>query len=148
MPAVWIVRANSICFGGEVAVRVVGEQLGQDQQAVQRRAQLVAHVRQELGLVLRATSASCSAFSSRPSAGHLDLAVLDLDVAVLLGEQRRLLLELGVGVLQLDRLALQLLGEALRLLEQLLGAGVGDDRVEHDADGLDRAGRGTAGAAR
>ena len=32
---------------------VVGERSGEDQQAVERRPQLVRHVRQELGLVLR-----------------------------------------------------------------------------------------------
>ena len=36
---------------GQVAVVVVGQQLGQDQQAVERRAQLVRHVGQELRLV-------------------------------------------------------------------------------------------------
>ena len=35
-----------------------------------------------------------------------------------------------------SRLRLQLLGQRLRLLEQLLGAHVGDDRVEDDADRL------------
>ena len=37
---------------GEVAVGVVLELLGEDEQAVERRAQLVRHVRDELGLVL------------------------------------------------------------------------------------------------
>ncbi len=37
---------------GQIALGVLGQQLRQDQQAVQRRAQLVAHVGQELGLVL------------------------------------------------------------------------------------------------
>jgi hypothetical protein len=40
-------------LGVEVALRVVREQPGQDEQAVERRAQLVRHVGQELGLVLR-----------------------------------------------------------------------------------------------
>ncbi len=38
-------------FGREIAVAVVGQQLGEDQRAVERRAQLVRHVGQELGLV-------------------------------------------------------------------------------------------------
>ena len=54
VPGVWIVCANSTCFVGEVLVLVVGEQLREDQQRVERRAQLVRHVRQELALVLRA----------------------------------------------------------------------------------------------
>ena len=116
-------------------------------------------------------SASCARLLLEALARELDLAVLQLDVAVLLAEQRRLLLELLVGLLQLLLLGLQqllgrlqrlrlllelgvrapqllLLGlqllrallqlarELLRLLEQLLGALVGDDRVEHDAERL------------
>ena len=75
--------------------------------------------------------------------GLLDLGVLGLDVAVLRGQQRRLVLQLGVGPLQLDLLILQLFGprlelggEPLRLLEQCIGARVGDDRVEVDPEGL------------
>ena len=154
----------------EVALRVVGEQLGEDEQRVQRRAQLVAHVRQELALVLRGQRQLVRLLLER-LAGQLDLAVLPLDVAVLLAEQRRLLLELLVGLaqllllglqqllgglerlrlllelgvgapqllllgLQLLRALLQLARQLLRLLEQLLGALVGDDRVEHDAERL------------
>ena len=40
-------------LGGEVARAVLREQFGQDQRAVQRGAQLVRHVGEELGLVLR-----------------------------------------------------------------------------------------------
>ena len=71
--------------------------------------------------------------------GHLrrlDLAVLHLDVAVAQLEQPGLLGELLVGLLQLDGALLQLAGEELRLLQQLLGADVDHDRVEHDADRL------------
>ena len=55
----------------------------------------------------------------------------------------RLLLELGIGALELLLLALQLLGlrlqllgERLGLLEQFLRAAVGDDRVQDDAERL------------
>ena len=155
---------------GQVLRRVVGQQLGQDQQRVERRAQLVAHVGQELALVARGQRELLGAFLER-QARALDLGVLDLDVAVLLGEQRRLLLqllvglaqllllglqqllgraqrlrlllELGVGALelvllglQLLRLRLQLLREPALLLEQVLGAVVGDDRRQDDADRL------------
>jgi hypothetical protein len=37
--------------GGQITFRVVGQLLAQDENAVERRAQLVAHIRQELGLV-------------------------------------------------------------------------------------------------
>ncbi|MCY1413278.1 hypothetical protein D9M71_287060 [compost metagenome] len=46
------------------------------------------------------------------------------------------MLQLLVGLAQLFLLELQFLGEQLRLLEQLLGAHVGFDGVEHDADRL------------
>ncbi|MNV40887.1 hypothetical protein D3C71_1325060 [compost metagenome] len=40
-------------LGGQRGVLVVGQQLGQDQRAVERRAQLVGHVGQEFGFVAR-----------------------------------------------------------------------------------------------
>ena len=52
-PDEWIVCANSTCFSVRFAFRVLRQQLRQDQQAVERRAQLVRHVREELRLVLR-----------------------------------------------------------------------------------------------
>ena len=75
-------------LGGEVPLLVVGQQLGQDQQAVERCPQLVAHVGQELGLVLRGQR-QLGGLLLQPPTGQLDLAVLGLDVAVAL-------LELGV----------------------------------------------------
>ena len=53
-----------------------------------------------------------------------------------MGEQPRLFLKLLVGLLELFLAALQLLGERLRLLEQIFGAHVRVDRIEHDADAL------------
>jgi hypothetical protein len=81
----------------------------------------VAHVRQELALVLRGERELARLLLERLR-GQLDLAVLQLDVAVLLAEQRRLLLQLLVGLAQLLLLGLQqLLGrlERLRLLLEL-----------------------------
>ncbi len=75
---------------GEVAVRVVLELLGEHEQAVQRRAQLVRHVRDELGLVLRRDGELGRLLLDEPL-GLLHLLVLALDLAVLVGEQRRLL---------------------------------------------------------
>ena len=107
-------------------------------------------------------SASCSAFSSSDDARLLDLAVLLLDLHVLLREQLGLLFQLLVGLLQLFLLllepllgrlqrarlrlqavvglgqlllpGLQLDGERLRLLQQLLGPHRRGDGVEDDAD--------------
>ena len=120
-------------LGREIAIRVVAELLAEDQDAVQRRAQLVRHVGQELGLVLRGQRELGRLFLQR-AAGLLDFLVLALDLDVALGELLRLLLELLVGLLQFALLGLQLAGELLRLLEQAFGLHRGLDRVEHDAD--------------
>ena len=124
----------------EVALRVVGQQLRQDQQRVQRRAQLVAHVGEELGLVLRGERELLGLLLDR-AARHVDLEVLRLDLLLLILEQLGLFLQLLVGRVELFLLGgqlglarLQLLGEQLRLLEQALGAHRRGDRVEHDAD--------------
>ena len=87
---------------GEVAVGVARELVGQDQQVVQRRAQLVRHVREELGLVLRGERELRGLLLQRLP-GLLHLAVLALHLLVLVGEQARLLLQLLVGLLQLTR---------------------------------------------
>ena len=128
-----MVRANSTCLRRQVAVRVLAELLAQDQDGVQRRAQLVAHVGQELGLVLRGQRQLGRLFLQR-AAGLLDLLVLRLHLDVALGELLRLLLELLVGLLQLALLGLQLAGELLGLRQQALGLHRGLDRVQHDAD--------------
>ena len=133
VPAPWMVRANSTCLGVEVALGIVGQLLAQDQDAVERRAQLVRHVGEELRLVARGERQLGGLLLDR-AAGLLDLLVLALDLDVALGELLRLLLELLVGLLQLALLGLQLAGELLRLLEQALGLHRGLDRVEHDAD--------------
>ena len=69
-------------LGGEVAGGVLGQQLGEDQQAVERGAQLVAHVGQELRLVLGGQRELLGAVLQLLP-GLLDLQVLGLDVAVL-----------------------------------------------------------------
>ena len=128
-----MVRANSVCFAGEIAVRVVGELLAEDQDAVQRRAQLVRHVGEEFGLVFRGQRELGRLFFER-AARLFDFLVLSFDFDVSLGELLRLLLELLVGLLQFALLRLQFAGELLRLLEQAFGLHRGFDRVEHDAD--------------
>jgi hypothetical protein len=117
----------------EVALAVVGEHAREDEQRVERRAQLVAHVGQELGLVLRGQR-ELGGLLLQPGPSQLDLRVLDLDVAVLLLEDERLVLQLVIGLAQLLGLLLELLGQGLGLDQQLLGAHVGLDRVDHDPD--------------
>src|SRR6266853_6249393 len=148
-------------FGLEIFACVVREQLRQDQQAVQRRAQFVRHVGQELGLVARRERELLGFFLER-SFRLLDFPILVFDLPHLLRKKLGLLLKLLVGALQLLLLileqslgvlqilrlllqtvvgflellllALQLLGERLRLLEQGLGAHVCLDGVEYHAD--------------
>ena len=108
-------------LAAQVALRVLAQLVGQDQQAVQRRAQLVRHVGEELALVLGGERELLGLLLQR-LAGLLDLGVLALDLLVLVRQQPGLLLQLLVGLLQLLLAALQLLRERLRLLQQVLGA--------------------------
>ena len=128
-----MVRANSTCLVAEIALRVVGQLLAEDEDRVERRAQLVRHVGQELRFVFRGQRQLGRLFLER-AARLLDFLVLALDLDVSLGELLRLLFELLVGLLQLLLLRLQFAGELLRLLEQTFGLHRRFDRVEHDAD--------------
>ena len=119
----------------QVAVGVFRKLLPEDQDAVQRRAQLVRHVGEEFGLVLRGQRELGRLVFQR-AAGLLDFLVLALDFDVAFGELLRLLLELLVGLLQLLLLRLQLAGELLRLLEEALGLHRRLDAVQHDADAV------------
>ena len=133
LPDEWIVLANSICLPVRLPSGFLRQLVREDQQAVERRAQLVRHVGEELGLVLRGERELLGLLLQR-LAGLLHFLVLALDLLVLVRQQPRLLLQLLVGLLQLLLAALQLLGERLRLLQQVLRPHVGLDRVDHDAD--------------
>ena len=126
----WMVLANSVCFGVRFESRLSASNR-QQQQRVERGAQLVAHVRQELRLVLVGQRELRLLLDAAPC--RVDLHVLELDVAVLLGELQRLL-QLGVRALQLGGLVLQFRGQPLGLREQLLGAPAGLDGREGHAD--------------
>ena len=112
-PEELMLRANSTCLSGEVARRVLGQLLAEDQDRVQRRAQLVGHVREELGLVLRSERQLGGLFFER-AARLLDFLVLALDLGVLLGELLGLGAQFLVGLLQLALTGLKLGGELLR----------------------------------
>ena len=88
LPDEWMTLAYSTWVVGHVVVGVVLELLGEDQQAVQRRAQLVGHVGDELGLVLRGDRELAGLLLDE-ALGLLDLVVLLLGLDVLLGEQAR-----------------------------------------------------------
>ena len=113
-------------FLGERAFRVLRQEARQDQERVERGAEFVGHVRQELRLVA-AGEGELRGLVFQREAGLVDFAVLLFDFGVLLREQFGLFFELFVGLLQLGR-------QRLRLLEQLLGSHRRGDRVEHDAD--------------
>ncbi|ABS26438.1 hypothetical protein Anae109_2236 [Anaeromyxobacter sp. Fw109-5] len=106
---------------GQVPLPVLGEHLRQDEQAVERRAELVRHVREELRLVL-GDELELLRLLLQAAARELDLAVLLLEQLGLLVQLARLRLELGVGPLQ--------------LLQELLGPHARADHVEDDADVL------------
>ena len=95
-------------------VRILGQLLAEDQDAVERRAQLVRHVGEELGLVARRQRELGRLFLQR-AARLFDLLVLVFDLGLLLGEQRGLERDVLVGLLQLLLLRLQFAGELLRL---------------------------------
>ncbi len=133
VPAPWMVRANSTCLGVRLPSGLSAELLAEDQNAVERRAQLVRHVGQEFGLVLGGERQFLGLLFQR-AAGLLDFLVLALDFDVLLGELLRFLRQLLVGLLQLFLLRLQLGGQLLRLLQQAFGLHGGFNAVEHDAD--------------
>ena len=128
VPDEWMVSAYLTCFWRQGAVGVLGQHLRQNQQVVQRRAQLVAHVGQELALVLGSERQLLGLLFER-RLGLLHLAVLGFHFVLLLGQQVRLFLQLGVGLLKL-------LGQRLALFQQLLRAHGGRNRVQHDADAL------------
>ena len=99
-------------LSGQVAARVLAQLIGEDEQAVERRAQLVRHVGQEFGLVLGGER-ELLGFFFQGLPRLLDLLVLALDFLVLVREQPRLFLQLLVGLLQFLLPALQLVRQRL-----------------------------------
>ena len=93
------------------------------------------HVGQELRLVTRGYGELLRLLFDQ-GLGPFDFEPALLHFGVLLRQLASFLRQLLVGALQLVLLALQLGGEGLRLLQQILGAAVRLDRVEHDADAL------------
>ena len=107
--------------------------LAQNQNAVQRRPQLVRHVGQELRFVLGGEREFLGLlFQSAP--GLFNFLVLAFHFDVLFGKLLRFLRQLLVGLLQLFLLRLQFGRQLLRLLQQAFGLHRGFDTVQHDAD--------------
>jgi hypothetical protein len=84
----------------QVAARVAGELLAEDQNRVEGSPQLVRHVGEELGLVLRRERQLLGLFLERPPR-RFHFRALAFHLGVLLGEQLRLRGQLFVGLLQL-----------------------------------------------
>ena len=80
--------------------------------------------------------ASCLAFSSSSCRACSTSAFLRSTSWFCRAKQPGLFLQLLVGLLQFFLPNLQLMGQRLRLLEQVFGEHVGVDRVEHDGDRL------------
>ena len=104
VPAEWMFLAKSTCLAARLPLGIFGELLPEDQNGVQRRPQLVRHVREELGLVLRGERQLRGLLLER-APRLLDFLVLALDLDVLLGELLGLRGELLVGLLQLGSAA-------------------------------------------
>jgi hypothetical protein len=141
---------------GQVAVLVVGQQPGQDQRAVQRRAQLVRHVRQEFGLVaagglqragvahqfrLRLEQRLLLAFQLpgaflQPHVGLLQLGLLGFEAGLGVLERAALLLQLLVGDAQLLLLRLQFLALPAGFLQQFRLVLAQQRGTQGDADDL------------
>src|SRR5262249_52284326 len=79
-------------LGGKIALRIVGKLLAKDQDAVQRRAQLVRHVGEEFGLVFGGQGELRRLLLER-APGLLDLLVFALDFDVAFGKLLSLLPE-------------------------------------------------------
>ena len=122
-------------LGRQIAVRIFGKLLAENQYAVERRPEFVRHVGKEFGLVLRGQR-KFGRFLFERAPRLFDFLVFALHLDVAFGKLLSLLLELLVGLLQLLLLCLQLSGELLGLLQQAFGLHGGFDTVEHDADAV------------
>src|SRR6202020_122042 len=86
-------------LGSQVRIRIIAELLSKYQNAIEWSAQLVGHVGQELGLVLRSKSQFLCLFF-QGTAGLLDFLILAFPLDVLFGKLLRFLRQLLVGLLQ------------------------------------------------
>ena len=121
----------------EVAFRILVELLSKDEQAVQRRAELMGHIGQELRFVFGGEGKLLRLFFQGP-AGFFDFFVLGLHLILLFDEQKGFILQFIVRSTQLFLLYFELAGQGLGLGEQFFRPGVGFDGIEHDPDALDQ----------
>jgi hypothetical protein len=120
-------------LGGQVVIGIFAELLAENQNAVQRRSQLMRHVGKKFRLVLGSEREFfCLLFQS--AAGLLDFLILSFYFDVLLGKLLCFLSQLFVGLLQFFLLGLEFRCELLRLLEQTFGLHRSFNAVQHNAD--------------
>ncbi len=119
----------------QVAVRIFGKLLAENQNAVERRPQLVRHVGKELGFVLRCQRKFGRLLFER-SPRLLDFLILAFHFKVSFGKLLGFLLKLVVCLLQLSLLRLQFSGELLGLLQQTFGLHRRLNAVEYNADAI------------
>jgi hypothetical protein len=122
-------------LAGKIAGGIFGELLAENEDGVERRAQLMGHIGQELGLVFRGER-QFGSFFFECVAGSLDFCVLALDLGVLIGQKFGLGAQLFIRLLQLALARLKLDGKLLRLREQALSAHGCLDGVEDRTDTL------------
>ncbi len=136
LPDEWMVLANSICLPVRLPSGFLRQLVGEDQQAVERRAQLVRHVGQEFGLVLARSGPA--AWPSLPGPGgpvRLRGSCVPLP-AFCWASRRAFSCSSWLVCCSSSCWLCSSLGQRLRLLEQVFRAHVGFDGVEHDADRL------------
>src|SRR5207237_10394900 len=87
-------------FGKQVAVGSLGQLLGQNQDGIERGAQLVRHIGKKFRFVLGRQSQLGGLFFQR-MARLFDLLILAVDLGILLGELLGVARQLIVGLLEL-----------------------------------------------
>ena len=140
-------------FVRQIAVRIVGQKLGQDQQRVERGAQFVAHIGQKIGFVLARLfqftrlqlkrGGSATQFVALAlkrlgllfelAVGLLKLDLLQFEARLRFLERIALFLELLVGDPQFLALGLKLAGLPLRFLQCVLQTLTEPRRSQGDA---------------
>jgi hypothetical protein len=129
-------RSGEFCLlVGEIALRIIGELLTQNKDAVEWRSEFMTHVRKKFGLVFRSQRQFRRLFLNG-AASAFDFLIFGLHLDIALGELLGLLFELIVGLLQLALLRLQLGRKLLGLHQQALGTHCGFDGVEDNADAI------------
>src|SRR5215469_1325664 len=120
-------------LGTEIPIEIIRQLLAENQNAIERRAELVRHVCQKLRFVFGGQRQFIRLFLKR-QAGLLDFLILAFHFGVLFGELIGLLGELLVLFLEFLLLILQFAREFLRLIQQSFRLHRRFDTLEYDSD--------------